>query len=121
MTGICENERKHIDAAKRARAVGSVSETVDMAKIFHTLSDLGRLKIVLALMQGDMCVYHLTEVCGGSQSGISHQLRVWRENGIVRAKRVGKTVEYALVDEHVREMVALCQTHTHCENGEGLQ
>ncbi len=118
---MCAHAEAHESAAARAKAENGAESAARMARIFHTLSDAGRLRIVLALMQGESCVYHLTEICGGSQSGVSHQLRVLRDNGIVRAKRIGKTVEYALADGHVREIVSLCQTHIDCLAKENLQ
>ena len=111
----CNHEQEHLQKAESAKAYLARQNITEAAHIFHLLSDEGRLKIVLTLMQGDMCVYHLTEVCGGSQSGISHQLRALREGKIVKAKRVGKTVEYSLADEHIRRIVEVCLAHTACE------
>ena len=114
----CSKEMEHRRNIETVKTVASNEKALHATHIFHLLSDLGRLKIVLALMQGSLCVYHLTEVCGGSQSAVSHQLRTLREGKIVSAKRVGKTVEYSLADEHIREIVALCLQHTQC--GEGV-
>ena len=111
----CSQKEKHEIAMEKAKAHIRDSEAEKTARIFHMLSDLGRLKIVLTLMQGSTCVYHLTEVCGGTQSAVSHQLKLLRENGIVCAKRVGKTMEYALVDECVREIVLLAERHASCK------
>ena len=91
-----------------------------MCKVFQLLADPVRLKIVSALLQGDMCVGFLTEVCGVSQSGVSHQLRVLRDNNIVRCKRLGQRVEYSIADEHIREIVEMSKAHLHCANGEGV-
>jgi ArsR family transcriptional regulator len=66
-------------------------------------------------MKGEMCVYHLAEVCDATVSGVSHQLRIMRDNGIVRAKRFGKNVEYTIADGHVYEMVAMALEHLKCE------
>ena len=83
--------------------------------VFRMLAEPTRMKIVLALLNGDMCVYHLTERCGGTQSGISHQLRILRDNKIVKAKRLGQSVEYSLADAHVRNIVEMGLEHLHCE------
>ena len=91
------------------------SEDVEkICTVFRVLSDPTRMKIVLALMKGEMCVYHLTEVCDGTQSGTSHQLRVLRDRKIVKAKRLGQTVEYSIADGHVREIVNLAIEHLTC-------
>ena len=112
----CAREKKHQAAAQRAKE-GTLpdSDLEKICKIFQMLSDPGRLKIVSALMNGEMCVYHLTEVCGGSTSSVSHQLRLLRDNDIVKARRMGKNMEYSIADEHVREIVNMGVAHLHCE------
>ncbi len=116
MTNHCDHEKEHLVAAKRAKeGILSDSDIAKVSKIFSLLSEPGRLKIVLALMSGELCVYHLTEVCGGTVSGVSHQLRNLRDNGIVKAKRLGKNVEYSIADDHVREIVQTALAHLHCE------
>ena len=112
----CEHEKEHLASAQRAQeGILARADVEKMCKIFHVLSEPSRLKIVLALMHGEMCVYHLTEICGGTVSGVSHQLRIMRDNGIVRARRFGKNVEYSIADGHVREMVGLAIQHLSCK------
>ena len=112
----CDHEKEHLLAAQRAKeGILASAEVEKISKVFQMLSDPGRLKIVLALMNGETCVYHLTEVCDGSASAVSHQLRLLRDNGIVRAKRMGKNVEYSIADGHVYEMVAMALEHLKCE------
>ena len=112
-----EREMAHQASAQRAKeGVLSSFEVEKMCKIFQVLSEPCRLKIVLALMKGEMCVYHLAEVCDATVSGVSHQLRIMRDNGIVRAKRFGKHVEYSIADGHVYEMVAMALEHLKCED-----
>ena len=114
----CGRLAEHNEVAKRAKeGVLSASDLAQVSRIFQLLSDPGRLNIVYALMKGEMCVYHLTEVCGGTVSAVSHQLRLLKDNGIVRAKRYGKNVEYSLDDGHVREMVELAIEHLACKTG----
>ena len=111
----CDHEERHQISVERAKEGMLSGEDVEkICKIFHLLSDPGRLKIVLALTNGEMCVYHLSEVCGASVSGVSHQLRILRDNGIVCAKRMGKQVEYSIMDEHVREIVDMGIAHLIC-------
>ena len=111
----CEREKEHAATVQRVKEdVMLVQDVEKISKIFQMLSDAGRLKIVLALLKGDMCVYHLTEICGGTQSGVSHQLRVLKDNKIVKSKRLGKFVEYSLADEHIREIVEMGKAHLLC-------
>ena len=118
--GNCfEHKKEHEAVVQRAKEnVLLPSDVERIAKIFQVLADSNRLKIVLALMQGEMCVYHLTEVADGTVSGVSHQLRVLRDNKIVKAKRYGKNVEYSIADEHVREIVKMGIEHLTCSKGD---
>jgi ArsR family transcriptional regulator len=40
-----------------------------------------------------------------TQSAISHQLRVLKQNRLVRFRREGKNIIYSLADEHVRSII----------------
>ena len=115
MKGICEHKKEHELTLQRIREdIMLPSDVEKMAKIFQVLSDCNRLKIVLALLKGDMCVYHLIDVCESSQSNVSHQLRVLRDNKIVKARRLGQSVEYSIADEHIREIVEMGKVHIAC-------
>lgn len=115
-TSICGNEKEHSVTAQRAKERVLGEEEIErMSTVYRMLADSTRLKILLGLMEGEMCVYHLTDVCGGTQSGISHQLRVLRDNKIVKAKRLGQTVEYSIADGHIREMIELGIKHLSCD------
>ena len=112
-----EKQREHEITAQRAKeSVLGENEIAQMCKVYQLLADPVRLKIVLALMVGDMCVGDLTEVCGVTQSGVSHQLRVLRDNNIVKCKRLGQKMEYTIADEHIREMVEMGKAHLACKN-----
>lgn len=61
---------------------------------FKALADPIRLRIVLLLLRGDLCVCELTAVLGLEQSRVSHQLRVLRQAGLVEDVRDGKWIIY---------------------------
>lgn len=111
----CDHEKEHEAAMQRAKeGILSTQDTEKMCAVFRMLADPTRLKIVFALLHGEMCVYHLAEMSDSTVSGVSHQLRVLRDNKIVKAKRYGKNVEYSIADEHVREIVELGIKHLAC-------
>lgn len=83
-------------------------------QIFSVLSEPKRLQIVLALLKGELCANQLIAVCGTEQSTVSHQLRVLRDNKIVRSRRVGKNMMYSIADEHVRAIVETALSHANC-------
>lgn len=76
-------------------------ELQDLADFFKVFGDVTRLKILNALMCSEMCVYDIATLLGVSQSAISHQLRVLKQMGLVRNRREGKTIFYALADSHI--------------------
>ena len=83
----------------------------DLAELFKVFGDSTRIRIISALMDGEMCVYHLSERLGAGQSAVSHQLRILRSAGLVRPRREGKEIYYSLDDEHVQEIYAAGLAH----------
>lgn len=74
---------------------------------FDLLADPTRARILHALSLADeLCVCDLAWLLGLSQSGLSHQLRLLRERGIVERRRAGRVVYYRLRDRHVRRLLA---------------
>ena len=73
------------------------------------------MKILFALRQGELCVFHIVQAAGGTQSAVSHQLRILRANGIVKARRDGQNIVYSLADEHVTALLELACTHLNCK------
>ncbi len=72
-----------------------------LADIFKVLGDLTRVRILDALAQSELCVCDLAALVGQSESAVSHQLRLLRSMRVVRSRRAGRMVFYALDDEHV--------------------
>jgi DNA-binding transcriptional ArsR family regulator len=72
-----------------------------LADTFKVLGDLTRVRILDALAQSELCVCDLAFLVGLSESAVSHQLRLLRSMRVVRARRAGRMVFYALDDEHV--------------------
>lgn len=95
-----------------------VKAIVDNDELIHratmlisAAADSTRFKILAALTVGDMCVADLVELCGVSQSAISHQLRLLRDRDLVKATRDGKFVIYSLNDSHVHVLITTALTH----------
>ena len=77
--------------------------------------DATRLKILSVLLCSEMCVYDIATLLGMSQSAISHQLRVLKQMDLVKNRRDGKTIFYALADDHI--ITILNQGLNHIEEG----
>ena len=82
-----------------------------LAAVFALLGDPGRLRLLVALLEGEMCVCDLAAACGQSESGVSHALRLLRASRVVRVRRDGRRAYYRLDDAHVRMLVDLALAH----------
>lgn len=86
-------------------------EVVYLAELFKVFGDPTRIKILYLLLEGEQCVNDIASALSMSQSSISHQLRILKQNRLVRFRREGKTVYYALADEHVVNILRLGLEH----------
>ena len=81
-------------------------EMLRVSELFKVLGDGTRMRILFVLLMSEMCVCDLSETLGMSVSAVSHQLRILRQAHLVRYRRVGKTVFYALADDHVKTLLS---------------
>jgi ArsR family transcriptional regulator, lead/cadmium/zinc/bismuth-responsive transcriptional repressor len=94
----------HIDPARVAhlRGVLIAEPSVEaLAETFRVLGDPTRVRVLDALSHGELCVCDLATLLGLSESATSHQLRLLRTLRLVRARRAGRMVFYALDDRHI--------------------
>lgn len=90
----------------------TLQEIEKVSRIFKLLSDVTRLKILLTLEQGERNVTSIAEVVQMEQSAVSHQLKLLKDNRMVKARREGKTVFYRLDDQHVFDILEETLEHT---------
>jgi DNA-binding transcriptional ArsR family regulator len=76
----------------------------ELAETFKVLGDPTRVRILHALSMEELCVCDIAALINGSQSAISHQLRLLRAAKLVRFRREGKMVYYSLDDDHIRNL-----------------
>jgi len=76
----------------------------NLAEMFRALSDPSRIRIISALADSELNVGTLAEAVGLSESAVSHQLRGLRQMRLVRARKEGRQVFYALDDEHITDL-----------------
>ena len=106
-----EELNEHSMLAGLARKNMPSEETVaQMCAAFKAIGEPSRMKILLALMEGEMCVYHIE----GNQSNVSHQLRILKDARIIRSRREGKNILYSIADEHIASIVLMSKAHVHC-------
>jgi ArsR family transcriptional regulator, lead/cadmium/zinc/bismuth-responsive transcriptional repressor len=86
------------------RAAGDLlddSSAMQLAEFFKAMADPTRVRMLSALAHTELCVNDLTMVLNMEQSAVSHQLRALREWRLVRYRKVGRQVYYALDLEHM--------------------
>lgn len=76
-------------------------EMQDLSEFFKVFADATRLKILYVLLCSEMCVYDIARLLNMTQSAISHQLRILKQMDLVKNRREGKTIFYALADSHI--------------------
>ena len=82
-----------------------------MADSFKALGDPTRLRIMALLFNGERTVGDLADHLAVSQSAVSHQLRLLRNLDIVRYRKDGREVYYALADDHIRDIYTRTLEH----------
>ena len=108
----CEQYQVHDELVTQVQAaLPEEADLYELAELFKVFGDSTRIRIISALMDGEMCVYHLSERLGAGQSAVSHQLRILRASGLVRPRREGKEIYYSLDDEHVEEIYSAGLAH----------
>lgn len=75
-----------------------------LADLFSALSDPTRVRILAALMDGEVSVGDLVQQIGPTKSAISHQLRGLKDKQLIRSRKQGRQVFVAIDDEHVTEL-----------------
>ncbi|MFT3877454.1 MAG: metalloregulator ArsR/SmtB family transcription factor [Propioniciclava sp.] len=91
---------------KKMCSFGVESQYVELAaEVFSLLSDPTRIRIILALRDGERAVSELAERVGKSPTVVSQHLAKLRWGKIVSARQEGTRVFYSLIDEHARELV----------------
>ena len=115
MENNCLNIEEHEERVKSAKsAMPSEEKIAEMGARFKVISEPSRLKILLALSGGELCVEHITEAVGGNQSAVSHQLKILKDNKIIKCRRNGKNVLYAVADWHILTMINVAREHLNC-------
>ena len=80
----------------------------ELADLFRVFGDSTRIKILYALHDDEQDIANAVQL---SQSAVSHQLRVLKDSKLVRFRRDGKTIYYALDDDHVRSILSMGMDH----------
>ena len=83
----------------------------DLAELYKVFGDTTRIRILYALLESELCVNDMAVLLNMSQTAVSHQLRVLKNNKLVKFRKEGKIVFYSLSDEHVRSIIEIGMEH----------
>lgn len=109
---ICDVRVVHLERVSRARDEAvSQREAEQLALTYKALGDPTRLKMVMALAGGEMCVCDLAAFLGLTESAVSHHLRRLKDLALVKSRRDGQILYYSLDDEHVSKILKIGLEH----------
>src|SRR5208283_2517625 len=112
MVAGCSSTVIHPEAVIAGRGMLPRQDELEgMEQFFKVLGDSTRLRILHALLVGELCVCDLSETLSMSVSAVSHQLSVLKSARLVRNRRDGKVVYYSLSDDHVTSLLESMRTH----------
>lgn len=108
----CDCDVIHQDVVNTVAAgMPSDDDVMSLAELFSVFADSTRVRILWAIDRAEMCVCDIAVLLNMTKSAISHQLRVLRENKLVKTRRDGKVIYYSLADDHVKEIFETAVAH----------
>ncbi len=108
----CEHEKHHGTIVKEVNTLmPGEMQLCNLAELFKVFGDSTRIKILYVLFESSMSVCCIADVLGMTQSAISHQLRILKQNKLVAFKREGKSIIYSLADDHVHNILGQGMDH----------
>ena len=109
---VCDGFEVHEDLLKIVNeTLPEETELYDLAELFKVFGDSTRIRILFVLFKAEVCVCDLAKVLNMTQSAISHQLRILKQNKLVKSRREGKSIFYSLADDHVRTIINQGRDH----------
>ena len=109
---LCECEEIHGDVVARGRAALPADDVIyGLSDFFKVFGDPTRLNILFALEGGPMCGCDLSGALGMTKAAVSYQLKILRQNDLVRPRKQGRNVLYELSDDHVRDIIEKALEH----------
>lgn len=103
----CDFIHAHPETIEKIKAAMPDDDTlIDLSELFKVFGDSTRIKILSALSGGELCVCDISTAVGMTSSAVSHQLKILKNAGLISFRREGKTVFYALADDHVTTILS---------------
>lgn len=102
---FCDCDVIHAEVVEEVKKkMPKEDDLYDLSDFFKVLGDSTRVKIIWALDEKEMCVCDIAVLLNMTKSAISHQLKTLKQANLVKFRREGKVVYYALKDDHVKDI-----------------
>ncbi len=103
---------QHKELVEKIRSDMPDADTLfELADFFKVFGDSTRIRIMCALFERELNVCCIADIVGMEQSTVSHQLRVLRQENLVKVRRDGKQSYYSLEDEHIKMIFEMGLEH----------
>lgn len=103
---------EHQTIVEQTKASMPPTDTLfELADFFKVFGDSTRIRIMCALFESELNVCCIADIVGMEQSTVSHQLRVLRQENLVKVRRDGKQSFYSLEDDHIRKIFEMGLEH----------
>ena len=108
----CDTYQVHEELVKAVNEkMPEEDELYDLAELFKVFGDSTRIRILYVLFEAELCVCEIAQTLNMTQSASSHQLKILKQSRLVKNRREGKQVFYALADDHVRTIIRQGREH----------
>lgn len=99
------------EAVTARQSIPSEREVLALSEFLKIFGDATRVRILGALREKELCVGDIAALLDMTPSAISHQLKMLKSAKLVKFRREGKTLFYALADEHVHSIMEIGLEH----------
>ena len=108
----CDCLHYHEDKLRRAQdSLAPNEDIISLAEFFKVFGDPTRVKILMSLINEELCVCDIAELLNMEQSAISHQLSILKRTKLVNARREGKAIYYSTADDHINTIINMGYEH----------
>lgn len=108
----CQEEKVHNESIEfvRENMIDNYYSS-KLSLLFKVFGDDTRVRILLSLLNKELCVCDISNLLNMTHSAISHQLKVLRDMDLVKTRKEGKEVYYSLGDSHVEVILNIGIEH----------
>ncbi len=103
---VCQTDCKSESRIQNARKlISDEGKIIEIAEKLKLLGNNSRLKIIISLQYGELCVCEIAEIIKLSIPATSQQLKMLRQSNIVRLRNKGKTAYYSLAKPEIPKII----------------